>query len=293
MQTIKLLFMMAFLFPTSVFAQQFLPVKGIVNARDLGGYEVQDGRKVKNGMLIRAAHLADASDSDIAYLDNLSVAAVIDFRKEEEKQGKVDRDIPGARYVSLSVDASGNAMADATEEEKKKMTGRKKFDVKKIIVFAAFNDKAKAVARDMYPTLLFTPDCQRQFARFFRLVLGTKNGAVLYHCTQGKDRTGIASALLLAALGASRETIVADFDATNKVYEKDVRKYSRRVKFWGGKEKEIAVVKAFLGANTENFIKALEAVDQRYGSLEAYLKGPMGLTDEDIQTLRERYLNNE
>ena len=281
---------MAFLFPTSVFAQQFLPVKGIVNARDLGGYEVQDGREVKNGMLIRAAHLADASDSDIAYLENLPVAAVIDFRKEEEKQGKVDRDIPGARYVSLSVDASGNAMANATEEEKKKMTGRKKFDVKKIIVFAAFNDKAKAVAMNMYPTLLLTPICQQQFAQFFRLVLETENGAVLYHCTQGKDRTGIASALLLAALGASRETIVEDFDATNKVYEKDVKKYSRRVKFWGGKEEEIAVVKAFLGCNTENFIKAMDAVDQQYGSLEAYLKGPIGLTDEDIQTLRERYL---
>lgn len=293
MQKIKLLLMMAFLFPTSVFAQQFLPVKGIVNARDLGGYEVQDGRKVKNGMLIRAAHLAEASDSDIAYLENLPLATVIDFRKEQEMPGKVDRDVPGACYVSLPIDASGNVAATATEEEKKKMTRRKKFDVKKIIVFAAFNDKAKAVARDMYPTLLFTPECQRQFARFFRLVLETENGAVLYHCTQGKDRTGIASALLLAALGASKETIVADFDATNKVYEKDVKKYSRRVKFWGGKEEEIAVVKAFLGANTENFVKALDAVDQQYGSLEAYLKGPMGLTDEDIQTLRERYLDNE
>ena len=53
-----------------------------------------------------------------------------------------------------------------------------------------------------------------QFAGFFRLVLETEKGAVLYHCTQGKDRTGIASALLMAALGASREAIVADFDAS-------------------------------------------------------------------------------
>ena len=117
------------------------------------------------------------------------------------------------------------------------------------------------------------------------------HGDFLYHCTQGKDRTGIASALLLAALGASRETIVSDFDATNKVYEKDVRKYSRRVRFWGGKEEEVAVVKAFLGANTENFVKALDTVDQQYGSIEAYLKGPMGLTDDDIRILRKRYLS--
>lgn len=286
----KFLLMMALLIPTSVFAQQFLPVKGIVNARDLGGYTMLDGRIVQSGRLLRAAHLADATDEDIRNLERLPVTAIIDFRKEQEKVGKVDREVPGARYTSLPVDPSGNAMATATEEEKKKFSGQKKFDVKKVIVFAAFNKKAQAVAREMYPTLLFDPDCQQQFARFFRLVLETENGAVLFHCTQGKDRTGIASALLLAALGADRETIVADFDATNRVYEKDVRKYSRRVKFWGGKEEEVGVVKAFLGCNTENFIKALDRIDQEFGSLQAYLKGPIGLTDADIQTLRERYL---
>lgn len=286
----KFLLMMALLIPTSVFAQQFLPVKGIVNARDLGGYTMLDGRIVQSGRLLRAAHLADATDEDIRNLERLPVTAIIDFRKEQEKVGKVDREVPGARYTSLPVDPSGNAMATATEEEKKKFSGQKKFDVKKVIVFAAFNKKAQAVAREMYPTLLFDPDCQQQFARFFRLVLETDHGAVLFHCTQGKDRTGIASALLLAALGADRETIVADFDATNRVYEKDVRKYSRRVKFLGGKEEEVGVVKAFLGCNTENFIKALDRIDQEFGSLQAYLKGPIGLTDADIQTLRERYL---
>jgi len=286
----KVLLMMAFLIPTTVFAQQSLPVKGIVNARDLGGYAVQDGRIVREGKLLRAAHLADASDADIRYLEQLPVTVVIDFRKEQEKVGKVDREVPGARYTSLPVDPSGNAMATATEEEKEKVSGKKKFDVKKIIVFAAFNKKAQTIARELYPTLLFQPECQQQFARFFRLVLETENGAVLFHCTQGKDRTGIASALLLAALGADRETIVADFDATNRVYEKDVRKYSRRVKFWGGKEEEVGVVKAFLGCNTENFIKALDRIDQEFGSLQAYLKGPIGLTDADIETLRERYL---
>ncbi|MBP5172669.1 MAG: tyrosine-protein phosphatase [Bacteroidales bacterium] len=262
----------------------------ILNKRDLGGYVAQDGRKVRSGMLLRSAHLADATDADIAYLKSLPVTLVVDFRTEVDLKGKTNRDIPGARYVNLPVDASGNAAATATEEEKKKVTGRKKFEVKKIIMFAAFNDKAKVIAREMYPTLLFDPECQQQFARFLRLVVDTENGTILYHCTQGKDRTGIASALLLAALGADRDTIVADFDATNKTYEKDVRKYSRRVRFWGGKEEEIAVVKAFLGCNTDNFIKALDAVDSKYGSMEAYLKGPMGLTDEDILILRDRYL---
>ena len=81
-----------------------------------------------------------------------------------------------------------------------------------------------------------------------------------------------------------------DFDATNLVYKADVRKYSCRVRFWGGKEEEIEVVKAFLGVNTENFVRTLEEIDRRYGSMEAYLKGPIGLTDADIKILQERYL---
>lgn len=284
------IFILAMLASSTILAQQFLPVKSIVNARDLGGYTMQDGRRIRNGVLFRAAHLAEVSDSDIKYLSSVPTATVIDFRKEVEKMGMEDKMIPGAKYIVLPIDASGNAEAEATEKEKRKISGQKKFNVKKIILFAAFNDKAKRVAQEMYPTLLFDPECQQQFAHFFRLVLATDSGAVLYHCTQGKDRTGIASALLLAALGADRQTIVEDFDATNKVYEKDIKRYSRLVRLCGGKDEEVGVVKSFLGCNTENLIKALERIDREYGSIEAYLKCPMGLTDQDIHTLRERYL---
>jgi len=288
---LHLIFLLAALaIPTSLFAQQFLPVKSIVNARELGGYTMPDGRTIRSGALIRAAHLADATEADIQYLSGLPVAQVIDFRLEREKMGKADKTVPGAQYIVLPIDASGNAAAQLSEKEKKKLAKRKSFDLKKIIVLLAFNEKARQVARDMYPTLLFTPECQEQFARFFRDVLEADGGTVLYHCTQGKDRTGVASALLLAALGASRETIVADFDATNRVYEKDVKKYTRRVKFWGGKEKEVGVVKAFMGVNTDNFVQALERIDREYGSLEAYLETVLGVTAEDRKLLQERYL---
>lgn len=291
MKRLFFLILVSVIVNASSIAQQFLPVKGIVNARDLGGYIMQDGRMVRDGLLLRSAVLDQATDSDLVYLSSIPVLKVIDFRKAEEKIGRDDRIVPGSEYIALPIDASGNVKAEATEAERKKMSRNgKKFDVKKIIVFAAFNEKAKRVAQEMYPTLLFDTVCQSQFAEFFSTVLSADSGAVLYHCTQGKDRTGVASALLLAALGADRATIVADFDATNKIYEKDVKKYSRRVRFFGGKEAEVAVVKSFLGCNTDNFIAALDRIDSEYGSLEAYLKGPMRLTDADINTLKARYL---
>lgn len=264
--------------------------EGIINMRDIGSYTTSDNMQIVDGALLRSAHLADATDEELKYLVDLPTTKVIDFRLDEEKQGRADKIIEGAEYVNIPIDASGNIAAQATEEEKKKFGGKKKFDVRKIIVMVAFNDKAKMVAREMSPTLFFSPECQAQYARFFREVLATENGAILYHCTQGKDRTGVASALLLAALGVDRETIIADFDATNAVYEADVKKYSRRVRFWGGGDEEIGVVKAFIGVNTDNFKKALDRIDAEYGSIENYLKGPIGLTDEDINTLRQRYL---
>jgi len=276
--------------PSSAFAQQFLPVTGIVNARDLGGYRVGENKQVRSGLLIRAAHLGEATDKDIAYLESLPLAKVIDLRMDSEKLGVQDRSVPGSQYVALPIDATGSAMNDLSDKDKKKFISKKKFDLHKFIVMVAFKKQAREIAAQMYPILLLTPNCQNQFREFFRQILDTPRGAVIYHCSQGKDRTGIASALLLAALGADRETIVADFDATNRVYEADVKKFSRRVRFLGGKEKQVAVVKAFIGANTENFIKALDEVDTQYGSLEAYLRGPVGLTDEDISLLRARYL---
>ena len=275
---------------SSEFKQQFIPVNGIVNARDLGGYIMQDGRRLRDGAFIRAAHLADATDADLEHLSSIPIAKVIDFRKDIEMNGKTDRMVPGAEYIRLEIDASGKIVSQATEDEKKLFTGNKQFDVKKFMVMAAFNPMAQRIAQLMYPNLTNDPECQKQFSLFFRLILETENGAILYHCTQGKDRTGFASALILAALGADRDTIVADFDATNRVYEEDVRQCCQNVCLMGGKEKEIATVKSFLGANTDNFIKALDSIDKEYGSIEAYLKGPIGLTDQDIITLRERYL---
>lgn len=281
---------MAVLSPSSLLAQQTLPVKKIVNARDLGGYEVPGGLRVKTGWLIRSAHLADATPADIEYLAGLPLGTVVDFRLEPEKRGKEDLPVPGARYVSIPIDASGGAAETATEKEKKKFLKGGKFDVKKVIVMAAFNEKAGAIARNMYPNIFLHAGSQRQMAAFLRLVVDAGDKPILFHCTQGKDRSGAASALLLTALGAERETLVADFAATNVIYEADVRKYIRRVKFWGGKEAEIGVVKAFIGANTDYFVQTLDTIIETYGSMDAYLKGPMGLSEGDIQILRGRYL---
>jgi len=262
----------------------FMQLKNVVNARDIGGYVTTDGRMVKRGMLIRSASLATASDSDLATLAALPVVKVIDFRTEFEKKGKENRILPKADYLNLPIQPVDNGETPA------EIAKLKTFDISKIIMFAAFNEKAKTIAREMYPLMVTRPDCQQQFAAFLREVVDTPEGAVFFHCTQGKDRTGLASAYLLSALGVDRETVIADFDKTNQVYAHDVRKYCRRVKFFGGREEEQTVVKSFIGANTENFIRTLDLINAEYGSMDAYLRNVLGVTDADFEILRERYL---
>ncbi len=264
--------------------EHFLPVTGIVNTRDLGGYTTPEGMMVKSGLLIRGASLATAKDSDLAVLSDLHVVKVIDFRSSFEKKGKENRLLPGAAYIDLPIQPVNN------EEASSLAAKHKSFNLSKLIMIAAFNDKAKSFAREMYPLLVMRPECQQQFAAFLREVVETTEGTVFFHCTQGKDRTGLAAAFLLSALGIDRETVIADFDKTNEVYARDVRKYCRRVKFFGGKEEELAVVKSFIGANTDNFIRALDLINAEYGSMDVYLREVLGLTEADLKTLKERYL---
>ena len=264
--------------------ERFLPVKGIVNARDLGGYRTADGRTVKKGLLIRGASLCSALPSDLEYLSSIGTVKVVDFRTEFEKKGKKDLPVDGA--LSLDIPISTFDPGDAPAS----ITSRKEFDLKKVIMIAAFNEQAQDAADQMYPSLAFREDCQRCYADFMRMVVETPEGAVFFHCTQGKDRTGLASAYLLSALGVDRETVIADFDLTNRIYEKDVKKFTRRVKLLGGKEKAVAVVNSFVGANTRNFVDTLSRIDAEYGSMEAYLKGPLGLTESDLEILKDRYL---
>ncbi len=267
-------------------AQRYVPVDGIVNARDLGGYPAADGKIVRHGLLLRSASLAEAKEKDLSYLSGIPVGTVVDFRMDFELRGKEDKVIPGARYVRLPINSSG---MDVTDEDEKELSRHKSFDVRKFIMIAAFNKRAQTIAREMYPIMVTDEDCQKQFAAFLQMVVHA-DSAILFHCTQGKDRTGLASAYILSALGVDRETIIKDFDATNAIYAKDVKRLSRRVRFFGGKDQEIETVKAFIGANTENFIKVLDFIDSEYGSLLNYIQGPLGLSDNDILRLKERYL---
>lgn len=261
---------------------------GIENARELGGLVMQDGRAVREGVLVRSGELSKASDADVALLKKrFALTDVFDFRFELERSRKPDREMEGVTNTWLStlpqafLAAFASGRADSTTVQSASLL--------EALASYAFHPQAQEMAQKLYPAIVTDTTSQKRYGEFLRGVLEAKGGA-LWHCSQGKDRCGWGSAFVLAALGAGRETIVEDFALSNVSYEKAVEALSAQVVQKGGGEPELAFIRAMVGVSVENFERTLEMIESQYGSLPAYLEKALGFTAAEQQKMKEKYL---
>lgn len=271
-------------------SQRAIAFECIENARDMGTLVMQDGRTVRSGMLLRSGNLSEATDSDVALLkETYRLTNVFDFRFEAEANSAPDRIIDGVSYTHLSTLPKSLVKGFASSRpDTAKMDTR---DLAEILLKYAFDPKAQTMARQLYPAIVADSTAQHYYGEFLRSVLRAKGG-VLWHCSQGKDRAGWASAFLLAALGASRETIVEDFDLSNQSYAPAIEAMSAKVRDMEGGKEAIAFIHAMVGVSRENFETTLGLIDQKYGSLSAYIENQLGFSKEEQQQLREKYLTS-
>ena len=249
------------------------------NARQLGGYRIGH-KQIKKDLLLRTAGLNSLSDADSMLLaDKYKVQRIYDFRGSEESRKAPDV-IPGdAGYVSLSISFSANESAsqfgNLSQEE-----------MIKLLLQYADNPMIQDMCEHMYDKIFLEESSQEVYRMFFAdlLALDPEDGAVLWHCTQGKDRAGSASAMLLAALGAERDLIMADFTLSKEYYDQFVSRIPVET------DSQRNVINTLISANPEVFAKTLDKIDAEYGSLRNYLTECLGVTPEMMETLRERYL---
>ena len=259
----------------------------IVNARDLGGMIGAEGKRIRPRRLLRTAHLHDATDSDIARLrSEYNLCRIFDFRSLGEAEVLPDREIEGAQHHLLpTIDMR------AEQEIGKPIPDEAFLDLESHIVNYSFYPEVQYMAANMYPSLVRSEFSQLQYAAFLRLIIeAPEDGGIVWHCAQGKDRTGWGAAYILFALGVDKDTIIADFDDSNAAYRSLVKRLNNDIIARGGGEKEMAVIQAFMGVSTENFISTLDLIDREFGSMHDYLCGPLCLTADDIQILRRRFL---
>ena len=260
---------------------QQIGVTSVHNARQLGGYRIGN-KNVKRDLLLRCARLSGLSAEDSTLLaDKYKVQRIYDFRGEEEILSAPDVIPGGASHLALSLSFS-------------KGEGSGKFDVKtssehdivKMLLMYAEHPAVQAMCTNMYDIIFFEENSQEVYRQFFAdlLTLDPAEGAVLWHCTQGKDRAGCASAMLLAALGAERDLIMADFTLSKCYYDPQTAMIETT------SEAQQMAVNTLISANPAIFEATLDKVDTRYGSLRGYLTDCIGVTSEMMDTLRKRYL---
>ena len=259
----------------------------IDNARDLGGIPAAGGRTIRPHSLLRTAHLHDASDADLERLrKDYHLCRIFDFRSVREAEFVPDCEIEGVQYHSLpTIDMRAEQMTG------KAIPDEAFLELDRHIVNYSFYPEVQIMAANMYPSLIRSEFSQLQYAAFLRLIVeAPEDGGILWHCAQGKDRTGWGAAFLMFALGVDRETVIADFEESNIAYRPIVDKLNADVVTRGGGEAEMAVIQAFMGVSTPNFISTLDLIDREYGGMTNYLHEILCLSHNDIQLLRRRYL---
>ena len=265
-----------------------LSFEGIENARELGGLVMQDGRSIRRGALVRSGDLSKASDGDVVVLnDRFALSDVFDFRSETERSSKPDREIEGVTNTWLST-LPQTFLASFTAG-RADTTTTQSMDLLEALTQYSFHPKAQEMAASLYPAIVSDTTSQQRYGAFLQGVLNAKGGA-LWHCSQGKDRCGWGSAFVLAALGASRETIVEDFALSNISYAQIVDVISAKVIELGGGEAELSFIRSMVGVSVENFESTLDMIDAQYGSLQNYLEQALGFTAAEQENMKQKYL---
>ena len=265
-----------------------LSFEGIENARELGGLVMQDGRSIRRGALVRSGDLSKASDRDVVVLnDRFALSDVFDFRFEAERLSKPDREMEGVTNTWLST--LPQAFLANFTAGRADTTTTQSTDLLEALTQYSFHPKAQEMAAGLYPAIVSDTTSQQRYGEFLRGVLNAKGGA-LWHCSQGKDRCGWGSAFVLAALGASRETIVEDFALSNVSYAQTVDVISAKILEQGGGEAELSFIRSMVGVNVENFESTLDMIDAQYGSLQNYLEQTLGFTAAEQEQMKQKYL---
>ena len=265
--------------------ERAIALDGVMNARDLGGLQMADGRTIRGGKLLRSGNLSKATAADFRRLGKL--ATVVDFRTAPERGMSPDRLPQGTQYLPLTCSV-GNM--DNMKEFFSLVNGPQPPTGEQLIAFAR-KPATREAARVIVAEFATTPANQAVYAKFLHTLLEPHDGAVLWHCTFGKDRTGFGTVLVLAALGADRATIEADHAYSLRALQPRLAGLISKMSAAGATRDDLDTVTAMVGVHPASLRYALDIIDSRYGGLQSYLRNQMHLSEQDIQTLRNLYLD--
>ncbi len=230
----------------------FIPLAGAFNMRDIGGFKNAFGKTVKYGKLFRSDDLSALTSEDLDHLTRIPLHTVVDFRSVSEIESAINH-IPQtvSKYIKLSINAGNLAEINLMNLESPEQ-----------LMCVVYGDIIR--------------NSQEQYKKFFELLMDKHNSPLLFHCTAGKDRTGIGAALLLSALAVSREDIMTDY----------MRSVDCLLSKYGAMVNRYPELQAILTVKQEYLEAAFAVIDEEYDGIENYLVNCLNV---EVAILRELY----
>ncbi|WP_286139158.1 tyrosine-protein phosphatase [Faecalibaculum rodentium] len=248
------------------------------NTRGLGGLSAGSSAVIGHHELIRSGALHDATPHDVEYLTGtMGLKTIIDLRTDLEIAAKPDPAIPGAQWVHVP-------LLDTWEYEEIGLRTLTESGLEEMR-----NQGPEMMVR-LYRKIVGAPEGIRGLKKFFQILLAQRSGSVLWHCTQGKDRTGVAAAILERILGCDAQVVEQDYLQTNPC----LHMQEDQTEAWLTKKLHLSQKTArdfsFLFEARPEFLQAAwDMIDTEFGGFAAYLENQLGLDQEKQAQLKRMY----
>ena len=245
------------------------------NIRDIGGLPGLDGKHIKYGHFFRGGAISKADKKDLKILKSFRLTDVVDFRGEEEFIHMPDVEIDGVTYHNFPAIEERVAKDDRNNEDGN------------LLWFVAKSKSGFEHMKQQYRNLINDHKSQTAYRNFFKILL-ENNRHVYYHCSQGKDRAGLASFFIETALGVDFETIKKDYLLSNEAMKEKVKVISTLLKnkpFYD--ENYHQTLLDVFAARLEYLESAIEEMNNNYGGPLNYIKDILCV---DIDKFRKMYL---
>jgi protein-tyrosine phosphatase len=258
----------------------YLNIGSLPNLRDIGGYKTVDGALVVKGKSYRTNAFYPMTSEDLQKIQKLSLKNDYDLRTTQETKGEPDSIPPGVRYTNLNVLAdAANAVSAINELEK--LLQDPKISTKVLGGVAQVDE----TFIQMYRELVSLPSAKKSYRSLFLSFADPTTLPNVFHCTNGKDRTGWAAASLLTLLGVPKEQVYEDYLKSNEyllpLHKKTIDQFVLR----GGDK---AIPESIFGVKKEYLDAAFDEMHKRYGSIENYFSDALQIdiaTQKKIQAI--------